>query len=128
MRKVSPACPLLGNPRFHIDSRTRDCPIRGQNTSCVELQTEYGNLLVLDCGAGIRELGRSLLGRSATPPKIHILIGHTHWDHRQGFSFFTPVLLPGTAINIYAPLGFQRNLEDALSGQMKLFLLPRKAG
>ena len=28
---------------------------------------------------------------------------HTHWNHIQGFPFFTPVFLPGTEINIYAP-------------------------
>ena len=98
----------------------------GGNTSCVELQTDDGNLFVLDCGTGIRELGLSLLGRSATPPRIHILIGHTHWDHIQGFPFFTPVFLPGTEINIYAPLGFQRSLEDALSGQMQYSYFPVK--
>ncbi len=98
----------------------------GGNTSCVELQTEDGNLFVFDCGTGIRELGLSLLGRSATPPRIHILIGHTHWDHIQGFPFFTPVFLPGTEINIYAPLGFQRSLEDAMSGQMQYSYFPVK--
>ena len=98
----------------------------GGNTSCVELQTEDGNLFVFDCGTGIRELGISLLGRSATPPRIHILIGHTHWDHIQGFPFFTPVFLPGTEINIYAPLGFQRSLEDAMSGQMQYSYFPVK--
>ena len=98
----------------------------GGNTSCVELQTADGNLFVFDCGTGIRELGISLLGRSATPPRIHILIGHTHWDHIQGFPFFTPVFLPGTEINIYAPLGFQRSLEDAMSGQMQYSYFPVK--
>ena len=98
----------------------------GGNTSCVELQSEDGNLFVFDCGTGIRELGLSLLGRSATPPRIHILIGHTHWDHIQGFPFFTPVFLPGTEINIYAPLGFQRSLEEALAGQMQYSYFPVK--
>ena len=98
----------------------------GGNTSCVELQSEDGNLFVFDCGTGIRELGLSLLGRSATPPRIHILIGHTHWDHIQGFPFFTPVFLPGTEINIYATLGFQRSLEEALAGQMQYSYFPVK--
>ena len=40
----------------------------GGNTSCVELQSEDGNLFVFDCGTGIQELGLSLLGRSAPPP------------------------------------------------------------
>ncbi len=98
----------------------------GGNTSCVELRSDDGNLFVFDCGTGIRELGLSLLGETATPPRIHILIGHTHWDHIQGFPFFTPVFLPGTEINIYAPLGFQRSLEDAMSGQMQYSYFPVK--
>ena len=98
----------------------------GGNTSCVELRSDDGNLFVFDCGTGIRELGMSLLGETATPPRIHILIGHTHWDHIQGFPFFTPVFLPGTEINIYAPLGFQRSLEDAMSGQMQYSYFPVK--
>ena len=98
----------------------------GGNTSCVEVQSEDGNLFIFDCGTGIRELGLSLLGRSATPPRIHILIGHTHWDHIQGFPFFTPAFLPGSEINIYAPLGFQRGLEEALAGQMQYSYFPVK--
>ena len=98
----------------------------GGNTSCVEVRTDDGNIFVLDCGTGIRELGLSLLEDATTPPRIHILIGHTHWDHIQGFPFFTPVFLPGTEINIYAPLGFQKSLEDALSGQMQYSYFPVK--
>ncbi len=98
----------------------------GGNTSCVELRSDDGNLFVFDCGTGIRQLGMSLLGRTPAPPRIHILIGHTHWDHIQGFPFFTPVFLPGTEINIYAPLGFQRSLEEAMSGQMQYSYFPVK--
>ena len=56
----------------------------GGNKSCVDLQTEAGNRFVFNCGSGIHELGLSLLRRSAKPPRIHILIGHTHWNHIQG--------------------------------------------
>ena len=98
----------------------------GGNTSCVEVRSDDGNLFIFDCGTGIRQLGLSLLGASPKPPRIHILIGHTHWDHIQGFPFFTPVFLPGTEINIYAPLGFQRSLEDAMSGQMQYSYFPVK--
>jgi diguanylate cyclase (GGDEF)-like protein len=98
----------------------------GGNTSCVEVRTDDGNIFVLDCGTGIRELGLSLLEDATRPPRIHILIGHTHWDHIQGFPFFTPVFIPGTEINIYAPLGFQRSLEDAMSGQMQYSYFPVK--
>ena len=98
----------------------------GGNTSCVEVRSDDGNLFIFDCGTGIRQLGLSLLGALPKPPRIHILIGHTHWDHIQGFPFFAPVFLPGTEINIYAPLGFQKSLEGALSGQMQYSYFPVK--
>ena len=36
--------------------------IYGGNTSCVEIRTSDDDLIVLDCGTGIRELGRELQG------------------------------------------------------------------
>jgi diguanylate cyclase (GGDEF)-like protein len=91
----------------------------------VEVQTSDGTTIVLDCGTGIRLLGLDML-RRAGPHRIHLLIGHTHWDHIQGFPFFTPVFLPGTELNIYGSAGFQRSLEDSLSGQMQYSYFPVK--
>jgi ribonuclease BN (tRNA processing enzyme) len=53
------------------------------------------------------------------PLRLHLLIGHTHWDHIQGFPFFDPVFLPDTELNLYAPRNFQHSLEEALAGQMQ---------
>ena len=99
--------------------------IYGGNTSCVELQASDGTMLVLDCGTGIRVLGLDMLHRP-NPHRIHLLIGHTHWDHIQGFPFFTPAFLPGTELNIYGSAAFQRSLEDSLSGQMQYSYFPVK--
>src|SRR5262245_6324466 len=98
----------------------------GGNTSCVEVRTADDTLIILDCGTGIRELGLDLLRARAAPHRIYLLIGHTHWDHIQGFPFFTPAFLPGMELNIYAPSGFQRSLEDSLSGQMQYSYFPVK--
>ncbi len=97
----------------------------GGNTSCVELCSNDGATLVLDCGTGIRVLGLDMLRRTG-PHRIHLLIGHTHWDHIQGFPFFTPAFLPATELNIYGSVTFQRNLEDSLSGQMQYSYFPVK--
>jgi diguanylate cyclase (GGDEF)-like protein len=99
--------------------------IYGGNTSCVEVRTEDGTTLVLDCGTGVRMLGLDMLRRPA-PQRIHLLIGHTHWDHIQGFPFFTPAFLPGSELNIYGSPAFQRSLEDSLSGQMQYSYFPVK--
>jgi len=99
--------------------------IYGGNTSCVEVRADNGTTLILDCGTGIRVLGLDMLRRPA-PHRIHLLIGHTHWDHIQGFPFFTPAFLPGTELNIYGSAAFQRSLEDSLSGQMQYSYFPVK--
>jgi len=98
----------------------------GGNTSCVEVQIGDGSVIILDCGTGVRELGLKLLKSQKTFERIYLLIGHTHWDHIQGFPFFTPAFLPKSELNIFAPAGFQRSLEDSLSGQMQYSYFPVK--
>ena len=96
----------------------------GGNTSCVEVRSDDGTLIILDCGTGVRDLGLHLLKSQEKRLRIHLLIGHTHWDHIQGFPFFTPAFLPHVELNIYAPLGFQRSVADALAGQMEFPYFP----
>src|SRR5262245_3353738 len=99
--------------------------IYGGNTSCVEIRTHDRTTLILDAGTGIRMLGEDLLMRHG-PSRIHLLIGHTHWDHIQGFPFFRPAFVPGTELNIYGSVTFQRSLEESLSGQMQYSYFPVK--
>ncbi len=96
----------------------------GGNTSCTELRTDDGTLIIMDCGTGARELGLDLLQKR--PVRAHILITHTHRDHIQGFPFFAPVFLPDSEITVYAPAGFIDNLEHALAGQMQYSYFPVK--
>jgi CheY-like chemotaxis protein/phosphoribosyl 1,2-cyclic phosphodiesterase len=77
----------------------------------------------LDCGTGAHALGRALVADS-TPMHGHILIGHTHWDHIQGFPFFAPLFVPGNLWEIYAPGGHGRQLEASLAGQMAYEYFP----
>jgi CheY-like chemotaxis protein len=96
----------------------------GGNTSCVELTTEGGDLLILDCGTGIRGLAAQLMGQGAAPIKANILIGHTHWDHIQGFPFFIPAFVPGNSIAVYGPEGSRGSLHEVLAGQMEFTYFP----
>jgi diguanylate cyclase (GGDEF)-like protein len=98
----------------------------GGNTSCVEVQASDGTVIILDCGTGARELGMHLAQTMPQPIRLHLFIGHTHWDHIQGFPFFVPAFLPGSELNIYAPIGFQRGLEEAMAGQMEYSYFPVK--
>src|SRR5207249_4801075 len=96
----------------------------GGNTSCVEVRASDGTVIVLDCGTGARELGLHLPQTMPHPIRLHLFIDHTHWDHIQGFPFFVPAFLPGSELNIYAPLGFQPRLEEAMAGQMDYSYFP----
>ena len=98
----------------------------GGNTSCVEVRAQDGTVIVLDCGTGARELGLHLVRTLPSPLRLHLFIGHTHWDHIQGFPFFVPAFLPGAELNVYAPLGFQQSLEEAMAGQMEYSYFPVK--
>lgn len=74
----------------------------GGNTPCVELRVA-GKRLIFDMGTGLRELGDYLIRTGATKEKLelHIFIGHTHWDHIQGFPFFIPAYRKNTHIHFY---------------------------
>jgi anti-anti-sigma factor len=88
-------------------------PLRGTaggDTSCVEVRSG-GNLLILDCGSGLRRLGAELMtqefGRGQG--EAHIFISHTHWDHMLGWPFFVPGFVPGNRLHIY---GVHPDLEE----------------
>jgi CheY-like chemotaxis protein/phosphoribosyl 1,2-cyclic phosphodiesterase len=96
----------------------------GGNTSCVEVVTRSGACILLDCGTGARALGASMMAQGAAPIKATILLGHTHWDHIQGFPFFAPLFVPGNQITVCGPEGSGRSLQDVLAGQMEFNYFP----
>jgi len=96
----------------------------GGNTSCVQLTTDDGNILILDCGTGAHRLAVELMASSKKPVIANILIGHTHWDHIQGFPFFSPAFVEGNAVAIYGPEGGRGSLHDVLAGQMEFTYFP----
>jgi phosphoribosyl 1,2-cyclic phosphodiesterase/CheY-like chemotaxis protein len=91
----------------------------GGNTSCVELRTA-GHIIILDAGSGIRPLGLSLLEEFPNDPMdLTLLITHTHWDHIQGFPFFSPAYDSRNRIRIYGYEGAMAGLRSTLAGQME---------
>ncbi|MDD5170186.1 MAG: MBL fold metallo-hydrolase [Syntrophales bacterium] len=96
----------------------------GGNTSCVEIcnAEEY---ILCDAGTGLRDFGVSL-APFKTPGTFHIFMSHLHWDHIQGFPFFTPAYIPGNRIHIY---GGHPDLEQAFVDQQRppFFPVPFKA-
>ena len=74
----------------------------GGNTPCVELESDNGARLILDCGSGIRDCGKHLAGDNLPDSGvIDILQSHTHWDHIMGFPFFAPAYDPNAFIRIH---------------------------
>ena len=96
----------------------------GGNTSCIEVVTRAGERFIFDCRTGIRALGLDLLKNPEKPIRATILLGHTHWDHIQGFPFFMPLFESGNEFTICAPEGHERSLSDVLSGQMEYTYFP----
>jgi phosphoribosyl 1,2-cyclic phosphodiesterase len=88
----------------------------GGNTPCVEMLVG-SHRLIFDAGTGIHVLGQSLLGD--LPVSGHLFFSHSHWDHIQGFPFFSPAFMEGNEFDIYGgviPQGV--TIEHRLHDQM----------
>ena len=96
----------------------------GGNTSCVELRSNSGTVVVLDCGTGGFRLGQALLNAPDKAKRGHLLISHTHWDHIQGIPFFAPLFYADQHWDIYAPHGLNKTLKETLAGQMNYSYSP----
>ena len=96
----------------------------GGNTSCVQVTSPGGQLIIIDCGTGAHDLGQNILKHRMTGNEGSILISHTHWDHIQGIPFFAPLFVPGNKWTFYAPRGFGDTLRETLAGQMEFTYFP----
>lgn len=90
----------------------------GGNTACVEVRTGAAEFVLCDAGTGLRDFGNTVFpARPKGQPGVYnIFLSHPHWDHIQGFPFFTPAYVPGAHIRI---LGCHEGLEAAFRGQQR---------
>lgn len=89
----------------------------GGNTSCLEVMSQ-GHRLILDAGTGLRGLGDALM-KEGKPVNATMLWSHLHWDHVQGFPFFTPAYVPTSKLDMYGPgANGEQELQQILSRQM----------
>jgi phosphoribosyl 1,2-cyclic phosphodiesterase len=84
------------------------------NTSCVQLEAGTEEFIFCDAGTGLRDFALSL-GSNPPTATYHIFISHLHWDHIQGFPFFTPAYQAGNRIIFH---GFHKTTEAAIRAQM----------
>lgn len=88
----------------------------GGNTSCIEVKVG-GRTIILDAGTGIRNLGHWLLRRQVSHSDI--FLSHTHWDHINGFPFFSPAFKKDYHFTIHAGhLADSGGIGSALASQM----------
>ncbi len=96
----------------------------GGNTTCVEVRTD-NEIIVLDAGSGIRELGLALENEFGTAPiDLTLLLTHTHWDHIQGLPFFLPAYKPKNSIRVLGYQGARAGLATVLATQMEIPFFP----
>jgi phosphoribosyl 1,2-cyclic phosphodiesterase len=90
----------------------------GGNTACVAVESEAGDLIVLDAGSGFCPLGDELMqgdfGRGQGT--MTVLLSHTHLDHILGFPFAVPVHIPGNRFTVYGPAASRKGLEELHEG------------
>lgn len=88
----------------------------GGNTPCVQIQVGE-RLFIMDAGTGICNLGQHL---AQVKGKIvgEIFITHTHWDHIQGFPYFTPAFIKGNKFVLYGQSKYQQTFGDLMRAQM----------
>jgi phosphoribosyl 1,2-cyclic phosphodiesterase/ActR/RegA family two-component response regulator len=120
----SPILVRFWGTRGSIPTPGRSTARYGGNTACVEVRCGE-TILMLDCGTGARELGLALArefdGRRLD---LHAFIGHTHWDHIQGFPFFAPAYVPSSRITFYSMRGAEKSLRKVFTGQMDAAYFP----
>lgn len=96
----------------------------GGNTTCIEVRTDEGALIILDAGTGIFPLAQELLKQM--PVQANLFITHTHWDHIQGLPFFTPLYIPGNSVRIHGGYDVvsRRGIEQIMEVQLQYSYFP----
>ncbi len=87
----------------------------GGDTTCIEIRTKNGRVIIVDAGTGIRRLGKALLAEGLTD--CDLIFTHAHWDHVIGFPFFRPLYSGKTRLRIHG-CPFAEEFVRAMLGRM----------
>jgi phosphoribosyl 1,2-cyclic phosphodiesterase len=93
----------------------------GGNTSCVEVRSADGTVLILDAGTGIRRLGATV---GLEVKRVDLLLTHLHMDHIQGLGFFRPLDQQGQEVHIWGPPSTTLDLRARLARYLSPPLFP----
>jgi phosphoribosyl 1,2-cyclic phosphodiesterase len=95
----------------------------GGNTSCVSIDADGQDPLLLDMGTGLRYYGKQVPTDQMF--RGNCLLTHLHWDHVQGLPFFAPLLREGSSLDVYGPAQDDgRTLEEVVSCTIRPPLFP----
>lgn len=98
----------------------------GGNTSCVEIASDDGTVIVLDAGTGIRRLGAELCRRGVR--EVNLCLTHLHLDHLEGLRFFEPLWDERNVVDIWGPRSPVANLRDRIAKAFSPPLFPVDLG
>lgn len=89
----------------------------GGESTCIEVITEDGQVIIIDAGSGIRKLGQKLIN-DKTITTIKLFLTHSHWDHLVGFPFFQPAYSSDYSIVLCGGSDAQKSVLNYLMHQM----------
>lgn len=98
----------------------------GGDTTCLSVESDAGDLIVMDAGTGVRRLGAELLAQP--PRRVAFLLSHAHWDHVIGFPFFKPLYFPNFKLDFYGNTHAQASVRAMLSHTMMAPFFPVDLG
>jgi phosphoribosyl 1,2-cyclic phosphodiesterase len=117
--------------KIHCWGARGSIPVSGQeydtyggDTPCIEIRSGNDEIIIIDCGTGVRRLGKKLVEEGRR--QLNILFTHAHWDHVIGFPFFMPLYIPGTKIDFYGCPFAQKSVRSILSKTMEAPYFPVK--
>ena len=88
----------------------------GGDTTCVEIRTRSGDIIIVDAGTGIRRLGNLLAEEKYLD--LNFIFTHAHWDHIMGFPFFRPLYIKKSAIRLHHSRFRRKFVENIISTVM----------
>lgn len=89
----------------------------GGDTTCMEIRTTQGEIIIVDAGTGIRRLGNKLMQEKRH--EAHFIFTHAHWDHILGFPFFKPIYSAETHLQMHGCPMAQNSIEKMLAWTMQ---------
>jgi len=92
----------------------------GGNTSCVELHTAGGGIVILDAGTGISRIRVD----PETTDRVDVLLTHLHMDHILGLGFFEALFSPGLEVHVWGPASTTLDLRQRLARYLSPPLFP----